>query len=116
MCVTLAHTNLLVDTRPRDLALDFQDGGKITPCVDLRNKGKNNSVQVFKTVQGGRGWRGLFEIVLAAYCCGMFVPASLMFYITFHLLSVRGFKVFQVLATEWTVLLLFRHNLMFVSL
>ena len=34
-------------------------------------------------------------------CCGFFVPASVVFYIAFHhLLNDRGFKVFQVLATE----------------
>ena len=105
----------MVDTRPRDLALDFKKGGKISPCVDLINKGKNYSVQVFKTMQGVHGWIGQFDIVFAAHCCGIFVPASIVFYITFHLLSDQGFKVFQVLATECSVVLLFRHNLMFVS-
>ena len=33
----------------------------------------------------------------------------------FHLLSDRGFKVFEVLATACGEVLLFRHNLMFVS-
>ena len=56
--------------------------------------------------------------MFAAYYCGIFVPASVVFYITFHLLSDRDFKVFQVLAiecNECSVLLLFRHNLMFYS-
>ena len=108
----------MVDTRPRDLALDFQDSGKISLCVDLRNKGKNISVQVFKTMQGVYGWIGLFDIVFTANCYGSFVPASVVFYITFHLLSDRGSKVFQVLATkcsECSVLSLFRHNMMFVG-
>ena len=48
-------------------------------------------------------------------CSGIFVPASVVFHITLHLLSDRCFKVFQVLATECSVLLRFRHNLMFVS-
>ena len=108
----------MVDTRPRDLALDFQDGGKISPCVDLRNKGKNYSVQVFKTMQDVHGWIGPFDIVFAAYCCGIFVPASVVFYKTYHLLNNRGSKIFQVLATkcsDFSVLLLFRHNLISVS-
>ena len=69
-------------------------------------------------MQGFYGWIGSFDIGFAAYCCGIFVPASVVFYITFYLLSDRGFKVFQVSATECSessVLLLFRHNLMFVS-
>ena len=44
--------------------------------------------------------------MFAAYCCGIFVPASLCF------------KIFQVSATECSkciVVLLFRHNLIFVS-
>ena len=81
----------------------FQDGGKISPCVDLRNKRKNYSVQVFKTMQCVHWWIGPFDIVFAAYCCGIFVPASVVSYITFFLLSDRSFKVFQ-------VSLLFRHN------
>ena len=73
---------------------------KIFPWVDLRNKGKNYSVQVFKTMQGIYAWIGPCDIVLAVYCCRVFVPASVVFYITFHFLSDRGFQVFQVLATE----------------
>ena len=105
--------------RPRDLALDFQDGRKLSLYVDLRNKGKNYSVQIFKTMQGIYARKGLIDIVFAAYCCGIFVLASVLFYINFHLLSDRGVKVFKVLATEWSEcskVLLFRHNLMFVSL
>ena len=67
-------------------------------------------------MQGAHAWIGPFDIVFAAYCCGIFVPAGVAFYITFHLLIDRGFKVFQVLATkrgECSVLL-FKHNLMFV--
>ena len=69
-------------------------------------------------MQGVHEWIRLFKIVFAAYCCGIFVPGSVVVYITFHLLSVRGFKVFQMLATECSecgVLLLFRHNFMFIS-
>ena len=40
------------------------------------------------------------DILFAAYCCGIFVPASVVFYRTFHLLNDRDFKVFQVSATE----------------
>ena len=67
-------------------------------------------------MQGVHAWIGPFDIVFAAYCCGVFVPASVLFYITFHLLSDRGFN-FKVLATECSAcseVLLFRHNLMFV--
>ena len=78
-CEILAHANSCilvpldrtVDARPRDLALDFQDGGKISPCVALRNKGKNYSVQVFKTMQGVHAGIGPFDIVFATYCCGI---------------------------------------------
>ena len=70
-------------------------------------------------MQDVHAWIELFDIVFAAYCCGIFLPASVLFYITFHLLSDRGFKVFQVLASECnkctSVVLLFRHNLMFAS-
>ena len=45
---------------------------------------------------------GLFDIVFAANCCGIFLSASVLFYITSHLLSDRGFKVFQVLATVFS--------------
>ena len=58
-------------------------------------------------MQGVHGWIGLFDIVFAAYCCGIFVSASVVFYITLYLLSDRGFKVFQVLATDCSVLLMF---------
>ena len=63
----------MVDTRPRDLTLDFQDGTKLSPSVDLRNKGNNYSVEVFKTMQGVHACKGLFDIVLPAYCLGIFV-------------------------------------------
>ena len=53
-----------------------------------------DSVQVFKTMQSVHAWIGPFDIVFAAYCCGIFVSASVVFYITFYLLSDRGFKVF----------------------
>ena len=68
----LTFNGLIVDTRLRDVALDFKDGGKIFPCIDLINKGKNYSVQVFTTMSGVHGWIGLFDIVFAAYCCGIF--------------------------------------------
>ena len=82
--------------QPCDIALDSQDGGKISLCVDLRNKRKNYSIQVYKTMQCIHAWIGPFDIVLyymhiAAYCCGISVPASVLFYITFHLLSNRGY-------------------------
>ena len=51
-------------------------------------------------MQGVHPWIGPFDIVFAAYCCGIFVPASVLFNINFHLLSDGGFKAFQVLATE----------------
>ena len=98
------------------ILLLIQDGGKISSCVDFRNKGKNY-LQVFKTMQGVHRWIGLFDIVFAAYCCGIFVPASVVFYITFHLFNDRGLKIFPVSATECskcTAVLLFRHNLIFV--
>ena len=31
-----------------------------------------DSVQVFKTMQGVHAWIGPFDIVFAAYCCGIF--------------------------------------------
>ena len=43
-------------------------------------------------MQGIHGWIGSFDIVFAAYCCVGFVPASFVFYITFILVSDRGFK------------------------
>ena len=49
-------------------------------------------LQGFKTMQGVHGWIGPFDIVFAPYCCGIFVPASVVFYITFHLLNNRVFK------------------------
>ena len=82
------------------ILLLIQDGGKISPCVYLRNKRRNYGVQVYKTIQGVHEWIGMFDIVFAAYCCGIFVPASVVSYITFYLLNDRGFKVFQVSATE----------------
>ena len=63
-------------------------------------------------MQGIHGWIEPFDIVFVAYCCRVFVPASVVFYITFHLLSDRGFQVIQVLApecTECSVVLLFGH-------
>ena len=98
----------MVDARSRDFALDFK----------MAEKGKNYSVQVFKTMQGVDAWIGPFDIVFAAYCCGIFFPAGVMFNITSHLLNDRSFKVCQVLATkcsEYSVVLLSRHNFMFVS-
>ena len=64
-------------------------------------------------MQGIPAWIGLFDIVFAAYFGGIFIPASVVFYITFLLLSNRGFKGLS----EYSVVLLFRHtcNLMFVS-
>ena len=82
----------MVDKRPRVCAPDFKMAEK-SLCVDLRNGEKNYSVQVFKTMQGIQAWIGPFDIVFAAYCCGIFVPASVVFYITCLLLSDRGFKV-----------------------
>ena len=108
----LTFNGLIVDTRPRDVALDFKDGAKISPCVDLINKGKNYSVQVFTTMSGVYGWIGLCSPLITVEFFS--VHASVMFYITFHLLSNRGFKIFQVWATECMVVLLFRHNLIFV--
>ena len=35
-------------------------------------------------MQGVHGFIGSFGIVVAAYCCGIFVPASFVFYITLH--------------------------------
>ena len=61
-------------------------------------------------MQGIHRCIGPFDAVFAAYCCGFLVPASVVFYITFHLLKDGGFKDFEVLATK------FRHNLIFVSL
>ena len=62
-------------------------------------KGIITAYRFFKTIQGVHAWIGPFHIVFAASCCGISVLASVLFYITFHLLSDRGFKVFQVLAT-----------------
>ena len=85
----------------------FQDGGKISPCVDLKSRRNNCSVQFFKTMQGVYGWIGLFDIVFAAYCSEIFVPASFVFYLTCHLLSDRGFRCWLLY-----VVLLFRHHFM----
>ena len=73
VCVTLVQASFcahilvsldrLVDTRPRVFTLDFQDGEKISSCVDLRNKEKNYSVQISKTMQGVHGRIGQFDIV-----------------------------------------------------
>ena len=65
---------------------------KISPCVDLRSRRKNYNVrlQVFKTMQGAYGWIAPFDIVLVAYCCGIFVPASYASDIICNLLSDRG--------------------------
>ena len=38
----------------------------------------------FKTMQGVHEWIGPFDIVFDAYFCGIFVPASFVFYITCH--------------------------------
>ena len=83
------HTNLcahillplvrLVDTRPRDLALDVKMAAKsLRLYVDLRSSRKNYSVQVFKTMQGVHGFIGSFD-AFVAYCCGIFVSASFVF-------------------------------------
>ena len=67
-------------------------------------------------MQGVHECIGLLDIVSASYCCGgIFVSASVVFYITFHLLTDTGFKVFQVLAMNVVYFYFFRHNLMFVS-
>ena len=57
---------------------------------------------------------GLFDFVFPTYCCGIFVLASFVFYITGHF-SWRS-KLIQVLATEFSVALLFKHifKLMFL--
>ena len=78
------------------ILLLIQDGGKISPYVDLKNKGKNYNVQVFKTMQGFFRWIGPIAIVFTAYCCAIFVLASVVFYIILHLLNDRGFEAFQV--------------------
>ena len=86
--------------------------------LSSEKKVNNYSVQVFKTMQGVYGWIAPFDIVFAAYCCGIFVPSSVVLYITCHLLNDRGFKICQVSATECSkcgLVLLFRHNLIFVS-
>ena len=72
------------------ISLLIQDGGKISPSVDCRNKGKNYNVQVFKTMRDVHGWVGPFDIVFTAHCYGIFVPAGVVFY------------RFQVSATEWS--------------
>ena len=49
-------------------------------------------VSVKKIVDGqsqSNEWIGPFNVVFAAYCCGTFVPASFVYYLTFHLLSDR---------------------------
>ena len=43
-------------------------------------------------MQGVYGWIEPFNIVFAAYRCGIFVPESFLFYVTFILVSDRGFK------------------------
>ena len=48
----------------------IQDGGKISPCGDFRNKRNNYSLQVFKTMQDVHGWIGPFDIAFAAYTVG----------------------------------------------
>ena len=92
------------------ILLLIQGGGKISLCVDFRNKGKNYRVQVFKT-NARRSRMDRTFIVFFAYCCVIFVPVSVLFCITFHPLNDRHFKVFQVSATECSkcsVVLLFR--------
>ena len=49
-------------------------------------------VSVKKIIDGqsqSNEWIGPFNVVFAAYCCGIFVPASFVYYLTFHLLSDR---------------------------
>ena len=70
------HAYLSWLTRDLVISLLIQEGGKISPCVDFRNKGKSYTTQVFKTMQGVHRWIRPFDIVFAAYCCGIFVPAS----------------------------------------
>ena len=59
-------------------------------------------------MEGVHGWIGRLDIVFAAYFSGILFRQ--VFFITFHLLSDRGFKVFKALATECSVVLLFRQN------
>ena len=44
------------------------------------------------TMQGVHGWMGPSDIAFAAYCCGIFVLAGFVFFITCNLLRDRGFK------------------------
>ena len=48
--------------------------------LDLRSRGKNYSVQVFKTMQGVPGWTGPFGFVFAAYCYVLLVSRSFVLY------------------------------------
>ena len=72
----------LVDTRPRDLALDFKMAAKSLRVL-LEKQRQNYSTQVFTTMQGAHGWIAPFDIVFAT-CCWIFVPASFVFYVTLH--------------------------------
>ena len=86
------HAFILVnwsDWLTRHLVISLFD---LISLIDLRSRRNDYSVQVFKTVQGIRGWIGPFDIVFTAYCCRMFVPASFVFYIICYLLADRGFK------------------------
>ena len=108
--VTLAYAILCTrcfvvhwsDWLTRDLVIlvVIQNGVKIFRFVGFKNKGKNYSVQVFKTKQDVHGWIGALDIVFAKCYCGIFVSARVVFYISFHLLIDRGFKVFQVSASK----------------
>ena len=53
-------------------------------------------------------------IIIIIIIYGNLTPASIMFYLTFHLLSDRGFIVSATEYCECSVVLLFRHHFMFL--
>ena len=58
----------------------------------LRSGRKNYSVQVFETMSCVHGLVGPFDIVFAAYCCGIFVPAGFVLILLAISVGDRGFK------------------------
>ena len=66
----------------------------ISSGVDLRSSRKNYSVQVFKAMQGVRGWMGPLDIYLSLIVVGILFRHFFFFgfNITCHLRSDRGFK------------------------
>ena len=87
----------------------FQDGGKISLCVDLRSRNENYSIQVFKTMQGVYGWIGSFV-------CSPLIAEGFLFQQVLCFIFNFAFQRlwFRVSATLTYVVLLFRHNFMFL--